>query len=431
MNTLIVFIERNGKQVRAGEIQCPNSNEASFRYTENYLQMPYAAPISISLPLQPSIFSPEQTRIFFEGLLPEGFARKSAASWMKVGEGDYLALLAGLGKECLGAVRIAADSEETAEAYYEKIGKDQIAELAEEGAVKSAQLVTKSHLSLTGATGKTGLYYDRPHDTWYLPMGEAPSTHIVKQSHIRFDGIVTNEQLCLMTAGKLGIKIPESFIINTGNADDGEVLFATERYDRLLSPDSGLISGMKRPLRLHQEDFAQAMGRSSSEKYEKSDTGYLKEMFRILAAYSSNPIEDQLKLWDMILFDYFAGNTDNHIKNFSLLYDENLRGIRLAPAYDIVSTTVYTESTRDMGIAIGGEVRIGHIGREHFRKEAKEIHIGQKIAMEHFDEIGSRFEKALKSSALQLEESGFQKAGKIGQKILESGGIAKYRQKAF
>lgn len=51
------------------------------------------------------------------------------------------------------------------------------------GASKSAQFLAKAHLSLTGASGKTGLYYDNK-DGWYMPFGTAPSTHIVKQSHV-------------------------------------------------------------------------------------------------------------------------------------------------------------------------------------------------------------------------------------------------------
>ena len=71
----------------------------------------------------------------------------------------------------------------------------------------------RSHLSLTGASGKVGLYYDAAGKQWYLPKGTAPSTHIVKQSHIRLSGIVANEQLSLRTAYYCGIEIPDSFII--------------------------------------------------------------------------------------------------------------------------------------------------------------------------------------------------------------------------
>ena len=56
----------------------------------------------------------------------------------------------------------------------------------------------------------------------------------MKKSHVRLSDIVTNEQLSLTAASKLGISIPESFIINTGAARDDEILFATKRYDRVI-----------------------------------------------------------------------------------------------------------------------------------------------------------------------------------------------------
>ena len=66
-----------------------------------------------------------------------------------------------------------------------------MAELAKEGTETSAKYVTQTHISLAGASGKTGLYFDKNSNEWFLPIGAAPSTHIVKQSHIRLSGIVT------------------------------------------------------------------------------------------------------------------------------------------------------------------------------------------------------------------------------------------------
>lgn len=108
-----------------------------------------------------------------------------------------------------------------------------------------------------------------------------------------------------------------------------------------------------------------------------------------------------------------------------MLYDNSLKGIRLAPAYDIISTTVYENSTRDMGIAIGGEISIDCIHRSKFMEEARRVGIGQKTAMKHFDKICEQFEVTLKDSVKALQQKGFYKAEKIGEKILETGGIAK------
>ena len=216
MENLIVSMERGGVMRRVGLISGNNASDSRFSYSEDYLGSDDAAPVSLSLPLQTEAFSPAQTKNFFEGLLPEGFTRRTVAQWMHVAEDDYLPILHGLGRECLGALCITVEGEET-DAAYTPITGQEVQALAAEGATKSAELVTKSHLSLTGASGKVGLYYNADTDAWYLPRGTAPSTHIVKQSHVRLDGIVTNEQLSLLTAARCGIEIARSFIINTGN----------------------------------------------------------------------------------------------------------------------------------------------------------------------------------------------------------------------
>jgi serine/threonine-protein kinase HipA len=319
---------------------------------------------------------------------------------------------------------ITTEGEEN-EAAYTRITEKEVQALAAEGATKSAELVTESHLSLTGASGKVGLYYDEDTDTWYLPRGTAPSTHIVKQSHVRLDGIVTNEQLSLLTAAKCGIEIARSFIINTGTGEDREVLFATERYDRSFSSGGRRIDGLRCPLRLHQEDFAQAMGISAAEKYEKEPRGYLRGMFSVLRHRSADPIADQLKLWDILVFNWLIGNTDSHIKNFSLLYSANQKTVRLAPAYDIVSTTVYKESTREMAFFIGDALLLDDLTRDSFRLAAKEVGLGERMALRRFDAMCEKFRPALHAAALELTATGFPKALELERRILESNG-AKY-----
>ena len=40
--------------------------------------------------------------------------------------------------------------------------------------------------------------------------------------------------------------------------------------------------------------------------------------------------------------------------NLSLLYSQDLKGVRLATAYDVVSTAIYESSTKEMALSIGG-----------------------------------------------------------------------------
>ena len=416
--TYTVMIELHGEAVKVGRI-----SEAGFVYDPLYMDRPDANPISISLPLQEAPFSPQKTKCFFDGLLPEGFTRRTVAQWMHVSEDDYLSILAGLGRECLGAIRIGEDSDVTA-AQYQKLTLSQVQALAAEGTTQSAKLVTESHLSLTGASGKVGLYYDAVNDAWYQPFGTAPSTHIVKQSHVRLSGIVVNELLRLQTAKKCGIEVPDCFILDTGGAADENILFAAARYDRKMSDDGRMLNGLRCPRRLHQEDFAQALGIPAAEKYEPESGSYLKDMFTLLKNHSVNPLEDQLKLWDLTVFNYLIGNTDNHLKNASLLYDSGLSTVRLAPAYDVVSTTVYPGSTRRLSMRIGDAATVDDVNEDSFRKAAHEIGLGEKLALKRLSAMEDKLEAALNATAEELAIQGFSNALQLRDQILLTGGCS-------
>lgn len=412
-----VILEVQGKQVTVGYIEGESFEDAEFCYDEKYLSQNDPKAISVSLPVQKESFSAERTRAFFDGLLPEGFMRQTIAGSMHFDERDYLSILYYLGKECLGAIRIGEGSDEDKNGY-DAISSEQVRQLAAEGATRSSEFVIKTRLSLTGASGKVGLYYDEENDKWYLPSGTSPSTHIVKQSHIRLDGIVTNEQLSMMTAAKCGIDIPESFIINMGKGTDPEVLFATKRYDRIINERSETISGLRRPFRLHQEDFAQALGIAAADKYEIDGKNYAAAMFKVIRNHSGNPMEDQLKLWRRIVFDYVLGNTDVHIKNFSLLYSYDLGEKRLSPAYDMISTAIYESSTREMSFNIGGKKDIDEIGQDDFGALASQLGFGEKVAMNVLEDVLNSFESSILESARELSSMGFEKAVEISDRIL-------------
>lgn len=416
--SLTVLIEINGVMTKVGFITGTDYKEAVFAYDESYIAEKNHRAISIALPVSDKPFSAKSTRNYFEGLLPEGFTRKCIADSMHSEPDDYISILRELGRECLGAIQIVDESVQCIEADYKELSKKEVKALAEKGASLAANLVIQSHLSLTGASGKTGLYYDDKKKKWYQPVGSAPSNYIVKQSHVRLSNIVVNEQLCLLTAKKLGIDVPESFVVQIEKkTEDADILFATKRFDRVVTDDSRKVKDLPVPYRLHQEDFAQAMGINSSQKYEKNGEYYLKQMFNIIRSYSANPIEDQFKLWRITVFNFLIGNTDNHIKNYSLLYSKDLRTVRLAPCYDVVATRVYKNDINEMSLSINGKLNMDEVSRADFELEAKSCGLGTKPAMKIFDEVQNGLLEALKKSAGELEEKGFAQAGEIADRI--------------
>ena len=421
MQKLNVSVELNGEMHSVGYIEGKDYADAEFSYSKDFLSIS-GKPISISLPFQKEPFSPQATKNFFEGLLPEGFYRKTIASSIKADENDYLSILKALGQECIGAIRITEDNDNATLDEYVRLSRQEVKQLAEEGISKATDVLMRTHLSLTGASGKVGLYLDEIENAWYLPKGCAASTHIVKQSHIRLNQIVLNEQLCLLTAKNIGIDIPESFIMNLGDKNveennDKDFLFATKRFDRKLSEDKQL-NNLSIPLRLHQEDFAQALGIAACDKYERAPAGYLGRIFKLIRDYSTDPIGDQKKLWDRIIFNYIIGNTDGHIKNFSLLYSSGMESVRIAPAYDIICTTLYGMS-REMAFALGDEINIDKINRESIMKAAKEAKLGEKFAMNEVEIMLENFDNAMNLAAEELINAGFDEAEIMKERILK------------
>ena len=103
-----------------------------------------------------------------------------------------------------------------------------------------------------------------------------------------------------------------------------------------------------------------------------------------------------------------------HGKNLSLLYSEDLKLIRLAPAYDIVSTIVYETSTEKMALRVGDVYKLSDIRKGDFEKEAKKVGLGKNIAMKRFDSMSGKFLKAINEANEQLMDKGFRTEHRTG-----------------
>lgn len=79
--------------------------------------------------------------------------------------------------------------------------------------------------------------------------------------------------------------------------------------------------------------------------------------------------------------------------------------MRLAPAYDIVSTAVYENCTKEMAFSIGGNYALDKIDYRSFEREAKESGIGVKVAMKRFNFLASNFTNALLLEPGEIDHS--------------------------
>jgi serine/threonine-protein kinase HipA len=168
-------------------------------------------------------------------------------------------------------------------------------------------------------------------------------------------------------------------------AEDVEYLLV-ERYDRThsQSPKGETLE------RLHQEDFCQALGIVSENKYQKEGGPSLKQCFALLREVSSAPVLDLARLLDAVIFNFLVGNNDAHGKNFSLLY----RGAgtasletRIAPFYDVVSTHYYPELTREMAMKIGGEYSSERVSSMNFEQLAEDAGLAKPLVRSRVPEL--------------------------------------------
>lgn len=143
---------------------------------------------------------------------------------------------------------------------------------------------------------------------------------------------------------------------------DGEPALVVNRYDRTV------IDGT--PVRIHQEDFCQALGVPPTNKYQSDDGGpSVEDMAKMLDTVGLTRPRDAIhQLLLGVGFNGLILGTDAHAKNYSLLRSGSQ--VRLAPFYDLASTAALGDHPSKLRMAqkVGGEYRPTIIGRRHWER---------------------------------------------------------------
>jgi serine/threonine-protein kinase HipA len=165
------------------------------------------------------------------------------------------------------------------------------------------------------------------------------ATHIVKLWETNeYPQLAANEHFCLTVAKKCGLEVPPYRL-----AEDGMAL-VIDRFD--LRKD-GTYRGF--------EDFCVLNGRRTEEKYRGSyETSIMKRFEQF--ANSPHANEDLDRLFTLIALNCALRNGDAHLKNFGIVYDDVLGGARLAPVYDLVTTSIYLAKD-SLALTLNGTTR--------------------------------------------------------------------------
>jgi len=148
--------------------------------------------------------------------------------------------------------------------------------------------------------------------------------YIVKAWGEDYPQLALNEYFCMMVVQLAGIEVPEFYL------SDDDQLFIMKRFD---IDRKGQYLGF--------EDMCVLQAKQRDDKY----VGSYEQVAGSIKTFASARYKERSlqQFFKMIVLNNTLQNGDGHLKNFGLIY-EDLNDIRLAPAYDVVSTTVYIES---------------------------------------------------------------------------------------
>jgi serine/threonine-protein kinase HipA len=379
-----------------------------FDYDENWLSRPGAAPLSQSLPLRSRRFLNKECRGFFAGILPEESKREIIARNLGISARNDYAMLERIGGECAGAVTFMAKGQPlpVGEPGYRTLSQEELVATIRELPRRPLLAGEKGvRLSLAGAQDKIAVRVENGEIC--LPIGNAPSTHILKPGGEHFEGVVHNEAFCMRLAAAAGLPTAPVQIRNVQGLD----YLLVGRFDRHHPVHP---AGTQAVERLHQEDFCQALGIVSEHKYQKEGGPSLKQCFGLIRGVSSAPVLDLRHLLDAVIFNWLVGNNDAHGKNFSLLYT----GIgtkrieaRLAPLYDIVCTVAYPELSNEMAMKIGDQSFSERVTPKDFEKLAEDTELGKPLVKRRVSELAKVLLETL--PAIDIGNSAAEKVSSI------------------
>jgi serine/threonine-protein kinase HipA len=223
-----------------------------------------------------------------------------------------------------------------------------------------AEQIIRSQTTLTGVQPKLSLDIEKNKSAQRFTIVGLWGKYILKPQTDLYPQLPENEDLTMHLAEIAGIKtVPHSLI----RFADGERCYITKRIDR----DS---KGNKLPM----EDMCQLSERLTEYKYK----GSYEQIAKIILKYSNAPKLDLVNFWEQVCFCWLTGNSDMHLKNFSL-YSILKKQYTLTPAYDMLSTQlVMSEDTEELALTLNGKKR--KLNRGDFEAAFIQSGLDKKVA---------------------------------------------------
>jgi len=200
-----------------------------------------------------------------------------------------------------------------------------------------AKEVVRSQMAVTGVQAKLSMDIEKlQHESRFTIVG-LWGRFILKPQTELYPNLPELEDLTMHLAEIAKIQVVPHTLVRFA---DGQLCYLTRRIDRT-------AKGEKIPM----EDMCQLSEKLTENKYR----GSYEQIAKLIMRYSAAPKLDLARFWEIVLFSWITGNSDMHLKNFSL-YAPAQNNPQLAPAYDLLNTLLVMPSdTEELALTLNAK----------------------------------------------------------------------------
>ncbi|MFW5696050.1 MAG: HipA domain-containing protein, partial [Alkalispirochaeta sp.] len=262
-------------------------------------------------------------------------------------------------------------------------GRPEVPEVAITAALleELARRSVETGQTVTGVQKKLSVHLSDTETPRRLTLVGFPAGYILKPPSSDYPELPELEHTTMRMAQRIGLKVVPHGLIELG---DGERAYITRRIDRTTSAQ----------VRIPMEDLCQLSERLTEDKYR----GSYEQAGKVIARYSSRPGLDLSDYFFLLVFSFVTGNSDMHLKNFSLYCPES--EWILSPAYDLLPTAlVIPEDREEVALTLNGKKR--RIGRGDLVALGENLGVNYKAVRRIIDAVSGHRETLIST----VEES--------------------------
>ena len=201
-----------------------------------------------------------------------------------------------------------------------------------------AKSVIRTQTTVTGVQAKLSMDIQKIEHTTQFTIVGLSGKYILKPQTEQYAELPENEDLTMHLAEQAGIAVVPHCLARFA---DGRLVYLSTRIDRTGKGE-----------KIAMEDLCQLSEQLTEYKYR----GSYEQISKVINRLSAAPMLDVVNFWQVVLFSWLTGNSDMHLKNFSLYAPKGQHV--LSPAYDLLNTLiVMPNDPEELALNLNGKKR--------------------------------------------------------------------------